>query len=755
MNLFTRENLQKYLSPEGLERALLISNLQDKLMGLDDSNFEWICDNLIKSKFLRDTELTKRLVDNIFVCCKYREFYVGQYSFLLYSLYQIIQNASKIETSVKMGFVKKENINLTLFTFNYLIQKNQTCQIYSKKDKKPDLNLNVHATSRRRSLIYCESLNQNGSKIDLNEDENHIYSLINQDKTGVQKSIKIDNEENELFFNEFIMKSSLILKTFKDRLFTITMSISKQPWRLYCIYKCMQIFNDKAIFNYLEIFFNDSPTVEYEHLIVFAYFAPLIKKHFPHLYDKLYHEMKKKNHYSQLPYSFKNFLNDFKENDKSNWNNHEFNLDNCGFQIGTPQYAIRHDDVTFFINQKNQANNEFDLNYNMKVRVSIFIRYPQLKNKCTLLQLAAYYGSEKCFQFLIENGADPEIEDDIGLKVMHFAVIGGSHSIIVTLQKLGYSFDIGSISLIAECFRLSLFQWLLSVIPINFEESCLQTGTIIHRVASANNVLILLFCIANGANINVFDNLNLTPLFYAASNCSIDVINTLLAHKNVNWSLADKFLDTPLHGACKSNDCDTFIAMLNHKDADINIKDFRNRSPLKYSIGEGKFDILKMILSKYEDEVDFDEVDDLGYNLSFVHPIGAFLNTFILICECQKMDLNRPNKEGYYLIHSIVISNLSDFLRAFLNQERADTNVRSPDGSTALHIAAKNGLVEIIGYLIENKKTDVNLKDNTGFTPLHIAIRNSNTDVVRVLIQSGKIDHKVTVVLFIYIFFYS
>lgn len=58
MELFTKENLQKYLTPEGLDRAILISSLQDILMAL------------VNMQFRINMQLVKRLVDNIFICCK-------------------------------------------------------------------------------------------------------------------------------------------------------------------------------------------------------------------------------------------------------------------------------------------------------------------------------------------------------------------------------------------------------------------------------------------------------------------------------------------------------------------------------------------------------------------------------------------------------------------------------------------------------------------------------------------------------------
>lgn len=737
-------------------------------MALENSNIDWMCDTLIMSEFFKDPELIIRLVDNIFVCCKYREFYVEQYAFLLYSLYRIIRKAKEIRELVNSGSETKESIDPIIFTYRNLSRRDRTYQILVKRQLNSHKSQNAKVTSRRKSLILSEKQILNGNKGELNDDENQIVSVIKIKNNEDENSMK--NDQNDTFFEDFVMKSDSIISVFLDRVFTLNQSTAKQPWKLFCIYKCMEIFNEEEYFNYIEKYFLNLPTWEVEEMYVFAYFAPMIKAHFPNLFNDLHNEMKKKYKYSRLPFSFNEFYQKFELTDESNWNEHSTIMENCGFTKGTPMFAIRNDDVNFFITRKDKLMTsrekfgklkelnekgevEEDLiDLNMRVRENIYIRYPQLKNRCTLLQLAAYYGSEKCFRFLLENGADPNLEDYIGLKVMHFAVLGGSHMIIQTLQKLGYSFDIGSISLVVECYRFPLFQWLNSVISINYEESFLQTGTIIHRAASGNNILILLFLISKGFNVNVFDNLNLTPLFYAATNRSIDAINLLLSHKDIIWDLADKFKDTPLHGAAKSNDCDSFNALMKHKDANINVKDFHNKSPIKYCIGDGKYDVSKMIFSKYKDEYDFDEVDHLGENLSFTASFSGFLNTFTLVCENERVNLNVPRFDGFYSIHLIVASNKTDFVRVYLDQERADPNLIT-EGTAPLHIAAKKNFHEIVQLFVNNKKTNVNLKDDSGMTPIHIAIQHNNFEAVKILMESNRVDPNVT---FIYNnFFYS
>ena len=771
-DFFTSEKLLEYLTPKGLERALQIANLQDILMALDISNVEYISDTLIKSIFMRDFELLRRLIDNIFVCCKYREFYVGQYAFLLYVLDQTIQNGTRVQSSVKLGFQSRESVDRSIFTFRYLLANDNKISAFMTKKGVNDKETNESITSRRRSIIISEGTSQ----ARLNHDESQIFTMIkleNDDKDDEKKGEADD--EFEAFYDDFIMKSDVILKEFRSRVFVINQSVAKQPWRLFAIYKSFDFFNEDRYYIHILDFFKNSPAFDIDQMTVFAFFAPQLKRRSRKLYDDLYESMKNKHRHSRLPYSFSDFFMRFESNDKNGWEGHREVVENCGFRAGTPQFAVRHDDVNFFI-EKRKREKEMDakiasgdndairemmkeggdifIDYNMRVKENVFFRYRQLAFRCTLLQLAAYYGSEKCFNFLLENGADPNEVDDIGLSVMHFAVVGGSHPIIKQLHKLGFTFDTGSISLVAESYRLDLFEWLLSVIEINFEESYLQTGTIIHRAASANNILILLYCISRGVNVNIYDHLNLTPLFYAATNRSIDAIDLFLSHKDIEWSLSDKFKDTPLHGAAKSGDCDTFIALLKHKDADINILDFNEKTVFRYAIGEGNYDIVRLIIDKYKNEFHFNEVDNEHKIVVFDALFTNYLSAFIVACECEIIDLNVPRNDGYYLIHAIVITNQTDLARILMKQERLDPNVRLSDGTTTLHIAAKNNFLEIVDFLINNKKTDVNVVDDLGMTPIHYAIKKINYEIVKTLIKCDRIDRNVKIILITFFFFH-
>ena len=141
-------------------------------MALESSNIETICDYLVQSVFLRDPELIPRLVDNIFVCCKYREFYVEQYAFLIYAIHQMLRITTRIQSSINLGFQTKEGVDKNIFTYKYLIQNDVFIKSYVNKDLNCFSKENEKVASRRKSLLLSETQSKKGIEKELNEGDN-------------------------------------------------------------------------------------------------------------------------------------------------------------------------------------------------------------------------------------------------------------------------------------------------------------------------------------------------------------------------------------------------------------------------------------------------------------------------------------------------------------------------------------------------------------------------------------------------------
>ena len=586
----------------------------------------------------------------------------------------------------------------------------------------------------------------------------------------------------ELYINQYVSllfglseNMSENSSEFKRLVFNINQCIALQPWRLYCISQCVHLFDSKDIYmNVLKFFENWNQNIldsddnnedvfntvtSVVHINVFVYFAPLIEKNMPELFQKFFMEMKLKLSQMKLPLPYRDVITEIEKYKANNWENYQ-ELLHYATESNTILYAIRKDDVSFFseigksINPNliyngliNFSNNDdgnspmTKINFNVRVKPSILIRFPHLNNKCTLLQWAAYWGAEQCFNFLLENGANPEETDEIGLDLMQYAVIGGTYDIIMKVQELGFSFE-KSLPLIAECYRFDLFEYLISVMDFDLEESFLQTGTVFHRAASANNTYIILYCISKGINVNVFDNIQLTPLFYASNNGSIDVINILLSHKDINWALADKFLDTPLHGAAKKGDCDTFSTLMKHKDANVNVLDWQGRTALEYSLYEGKDEFILYVLHNYPN-VWINNIDIYGENSLFCCLESLFLHSFKIFCDLPGLDFNVIDNKGVTVLHLSVKMNLLTRSCILLEKESLDPNILNKDGMPALHIAIQNGNDKIVQYFIKNPRTDMNLRNRNGYTALHVAIKYSQTKIISLLLDCDRVDKTV------------
>ena len=534
-----------------------------------------------------------------------------------------------------------------------------------------------------------------------------------------------------------------IIDHFKESLFTIKQACCSRPWKLFFIYKCLPYFKDD-IYRLLNAFYLAYESSNETFLSSFCFFAPVAEIANKRGYENVLNCMMEKRKNKKLSRIYHIFADNFELLKKNNWELLDVVI-NESFLSDTIFNAIFHDDFDKFL----EFTKQDDFSPNMKVPETIYLKNNLLLHRCTILQFAAFHGANNCFGYLLDHGADPSIKDDIGLNLMQFAVAGGHHRMIAKSQTLGFSFH-SAVSLAAEYFRFDLFKWLYQNNSFDLNECFLQTGTILHRCASANNIWLILFCFENDVDVNIFDCLELTPLFYAAKNGSIDAINLFLSHKNVKWDLSDKFKDTPLHGAATYGDVDSFRALMKHKDADINVLDFIGRSILSYAVYYGYSDIVYEIVNYPGAKLNI--VDKYGEIPAFNSCMGGDGSTLKALLAKPECDINRPRNDGETLLTIASKGNYISIVQVLMESEYTDPNVTLPDGSKPIHIAAYLGYDEIVSLLLANSRTDVNSFNGYGYTALHLAIKNFHLNVVKTLLQSKRVDiNKHSTVLFFYL----
>jgi ankyrin repeat protein len=190
-----------------------------------------------------------------------------------------------------------------------------------------------------------------------------------------------------------------------------------------------------------------------------------------------------------------------------------------------------------------------------------------------------------------------------------------------------------------------------------------------------NNLDIVKYLVAQGADVEAEDDNNHTPLHKACKGGNLDVVKYLVDVQRANVNAKDKYNKTPLHNACYCRNGRRFglglegldvVKYLVKHGADVKAKDHYNNTPLHYACRNGNLDMVN------------------------------------------------------YLI-----------------EQGADVEAKDNDNDTLLHYACYNGNLELVKYLVVEQGADMNAKDNRNNTPLYRACQSENPNLVKYLVEKG------------------
>jgi ankyrin repeat protein len=269
-----------------------------------------------------------------------------------------------------------------------------------------------------------------------------------------------------------------------------------------------------------------------------------------------------------------------------------------------------------------------------------------------------------------------------------------------------------------------------------------KNTTLLHA-ASVNNCSDIIECLIDyGANINVLDSMERTPLHVAVSNGNYESCITLLG-RGCKVNERDKYGYSALQLAIKlhkfeiADDIILFKGDINFKRIDgstilhdclvhdnvialkyllklnsstkliVNPKDSNGDTPLLRAIHTDNLPALKFFTSKKKSEIKFLSQNGIGYNLFH---IAARKNSFRSL--------------------TFIIS-LDKTTTTLINQQDQTSRGCSP-----IHLAIQHGSPEVFQILMYNH-CDINVKDNTGNTPLHYAYQKQNAEFITALTKAG------------------
>jgi ankyrin repeat protein len=316
---------------------------------------------------------------------------------------------------------------------------------------------------------------------------------------------------------------------------------------------------------------------------------------------------------------------------------------------------------------------------------------------------AAEYGYMEILNILIESGADIHIPDLDGWTPLHYAA-GSNESDMV--QKL---LDAGA--------------------DINLKTNDCKTP--LHTAAQRGNeasisVLIEYFRTHN-ASIDPVDNRGGTPLYYAASEASADVVRQLCnAGSNVNG------LDPrarPLIAAARTGENVT-VEVLLEKGADPKLPDKDGQLPIYWAAKAGSLELVELFLRT----LGVAEPDNMsGPLMALWKAIGADGVNKVL------GDVRTTDKDGWTALHLAASIGHANAIKALV-AAKSHVNALDRQGRSPLLLAAENGKGPSIKALLDDnsKAVDVNIKDKIyERTALSWAAYRGDTEAVGLLAQAG------------------
>lgn len=155
----------------------------------------------------------------------------------------------------------------------------------------------------------------------------------------------------------------------------------------------------------------------------------------------------------------------------------------------------------------------------------------------------------------------------------------------------------------------------------------------------------------------------------------------------------------------------------------------------------GKMEVLKLLLD--QEGVDVNAMGVGGDTALSLAVHRGYMDAVQVLLERKDIDVNACN--GRALILAICATpsfqnRTEGLLKTLLDREDIDVNVRTSGGNTALILAARQGKEDAVKLLLERKVLDVNAKTDSGDTALILAVRQGAKDVVELLLKRMELD---------------
>lgn len=361
-------------------------------------------------------------------------------------------------------------------------------------------------------------------------------------------------------------------------------------------------------------------------------------------------------------------------------------------------------------------------------------------------------------KMLLKNGADINQEDFLKRTALSIAIEKGYAEIEKILK--GENLDPKGVELIKACQNndLNAVQKLLDQgTDPNVQDE--QKRTPLHYAAEHGNSEIIELLFSKDAEPDVYNIDGNAPLHLAVLNDRLDAVKELLEN-GADPDVQNEDGNTPLHLAASIGNLEIIKELLEDgADPDEQNDDGKTPADLASESEKGEIEeilakesaikalfkaciggdlaAVQAMLAKGTDSLD--KTDEDGRTLLHWACVNGYAKIAKMLLDAGA-DPDVHDEKGMTPLHWASAKGHLDVVEELLENAKVDPNVQDDEGFTSLRYAAALPLLDVLNTLVKNDQLDPNVPDNNGMTPLHWASINNRLDVVKALLSSPEIN---------------
>lgn len=255
--------------------------------------------------------------------------------------------------------------------------------------------------------------------------------------------------------------------------------------------------------------------------------------------------------------------------------------------------------------------------------------------------------------------------------------------------------------------------------------------TFLHIAAHKGDLKQVKFLVESGAQTNIVDVWNRTPLHLASAEGHYKVVEYLINHSPSLLSGYGELM--PLGLAKNNSQVSALLKKALNRVCEGALIEEENLEKAKLAIVNGADEkLFRNVITKTTVELN---------NALFRAAAAGDLEIFKEAIQ-RGADIKTRDANGASVLHVASFFGRTKLVAYILDQNELYINTQNKKGQTAVHVASMSGKLDVIKLLIKNGAQAglYDLKDKKGRTPLHYAAKNGCTTVVEYFFEQNPAD---------------